>query len=167
MSFGLNDVRDLINLYVEVLRERYHDRLVSVALFGSIVRGEAVRESDIDILVVVEGLPPDVGARFRELTEPKFGLRKTRVYQKLYREGKPTSISEVILTPEEVAKHPPILLDIVVDGIILYQRDGFLEEELERIKKRLSELGSRRVRGKHGWYWVLKPDAKFGEAIEI
>jgi len=39
---------------------------------------------------------------------------------------------------------------------------------LERLRRRLRELGARRVvvPGK-GWYWILKPDAEFGEVIRI
>jgi len=38
---------------------------------------------------------------------------------------------------------------------------------LARLKRRLDELGARRVWMGRKWYWVLKPDAKFGEVIEI
>jgi len=39
MGFGLGDVKDLIDLYLDLVRRHYGDRLVSVAVFGSIVRG--------------------------------------------------------------------------------------------------------------------------------
>ncbi len=51
--------------------------------------------------------------------------------------------------------------------MILYDKDGFLERELKRLRERLKELGARRVRSKHGWYWILKPGAKLGEVVEI
>ncbi|MHC5610268.1 MAG: nucleotidyltransferase domain-containing protein [Nostoc sp.] len=37
------------------LREIYGDRLVKMVLFGSQARGEASKDSDIDVLVVLEG----------------------------------------------------------------------------------------------------------------
>jgi len=38
------------------LHERFGDRLRELVLFGSQARGEAAEESDVDLLVVVEGL---------------------------------------------------------------------------------------------------------------
>ncbi len=38
------------------LRERFGDRLRELVLFGSQARGEATEESDVDLLVVVDGL---------------------------------------------------------------------------------------------------------------
>ena len=41
--------------FVARLRERYADEVVLVTLFGSKVRGDFDEESDLDVLVVVEG----------------------------------------------------------------------------------------------------------------
>lgn len=38
------------------LKDAYADRLVDVVIFGSWVRGEAHEESDVDLLVVLDGL---------------------------------------------------------------------------------------------------------------
>ena len=37
------------------LHRRYNDRLVEIRLFGSQARGDATKESDIDLLVVLKG----------------------------------------------------------------------------------------------------------------
>lgn len=166
-NFGLEDVRDLLDQYFDMVKDHYGSRLLSIAVFGSIVRGEARSNSDIDILIVAENLPEDVGRRIKELAELKFRLKGSENYWRGYREGKPRLISEVILTPEEVSKHPPILLDIAYEGVIVYDRDNFLEKELEKIRRRLKELGAKRVEGRGGWYWVLKPNAKPGEVVRI
>jgi hypothetical protein len=39
-------------------------------------------------------------------------------------------------------------------------------EILERLGKRLEELGAKRVWVGNKWYWVLKPDIKFGEVVD-
>ncbi len=45
----------VIEKYCGILGKLLGDRLVSVMLFGSVARGEWDRDSDIDILVIVEG----------------------------------------------------------------------------------------------------------------
>jgi len=42
--------------YAERLRARFGDRLVEVRLFGSFARGQAHEDSDVDVLVLVQGL---------------------------------------------------------------------------------------------------------------
>ena len=51
---------------------------------------------------------------------------------------------------------------------VLYDREGFFATILQRLKTRLAELGSVRRVDKDGYeYWVLKPDFKPGEIIEL
>ncbi len=61
-----------------------------------------------------------------------------------------------------------LFLGIVEDGKILYDRDDFFQERLSALKRRLQELGSKKVYLEDGsWYWVLKPDLKLGEIFEL
>jgi len=132
-----------------------------------VARGDFDEGSDIDLLVVVEGLPVDAGSRIRMTVPLRLKLKSLESYRRAEEACLPTLMSEVILTPEEVKRHPPILLDLTEEGVILYDRGGFLREELEALKMRLRELGARRVKGREGWYWLLKPDAKLGEVVRI
>ena len=40
--------------YIQLIRSRYPERILAVALFGSKARGDADDESDIDLLVLVD-----------------------------------------------------------------------------------------------------------------
>ena len=71
-----------------------------------------------------------------------------------------------MLTPEELKKHPPILLDLTEDAVILYDT-GILKEEIENLKRRLESLGAKRIRTGNTWFWILKPDLKLGEELEL
>ena len=42
--------------FAAALRERFGERLCEVVLFGSRARGDAHEDSDVDVLVVIEGL---------------------------------------------------------------------------------------------------------------
>ena len=56
---------------------------------------------------------------------------------------------------------------MVEDAKILFDRDVFFGVVLERLRKRLKELGARRIWRGNVWYWDLKPDYKPGDVIEL
>ena len=45
----------LLDRIREALHEAYGERLRGVVLFGSVARGEAVEDSDVDVLVLLDG----------------------------------------------------------------------------------------------------------------
>jgi len=56
---------------------------------------------------------------------------------------------------------------MVEDARILYDKDDFFTNWLKRFISRLKKLGAKRVWRGNMWYWVLKPDYKPGEVIEL
>lgn len=52
----------------------------------------------------------------------------------------------------------PLFLDVLDDAELLIDRGGFFRARLERLRRRLEEAGSRRIRQGDRWYWDLKPD---------
>jgi predicted nucleotidyltransferase len=153
--------------YVQVVREFFADRLVSVCFFGSVVRRNATPESDLDVLVVAESMPTDLGLRVRESAPAYEKLRRSEAYQKLRSEGRSAFVSEIFLTPDEAKTHPPILLDLTDDAFIAYDKNDFLHTLLEEIKRNLQALGAKKIKATKGYYWVLKPNANAGEVVEI
>jgi hypothetical protein len=162
-----HEYQDLADEYTRAIQEFFGNRLVSIAFFGSVARGTAARESDIDVLVVAENLPRDVGLRFRETGPVHDALKRTDAYRNLTSRGRSGFVSDIFLTPEETKTHPPILLDICYDGVLAYDRNRFLEGVLGDIDRRLKELNAKKVSASKGYYWVLKPDAKPSEVVEI
>jgi hypothetical protein len=136
-------------------------RLVSLVLFGSVARGEARETSDIDVVVVAEGFPRSLADRRRPLL---------REWERVRREQNLPQVewNLVTKTPEEARYHSPLYLDIVEDGVLLVDRDGFFQSILDAMRARMGVLGSRRVFLPDGsWYWDLKPDFVFGEIVEL
>lgn len=115
------EYRDLAAEYVQEVKAHFGDRLVSICFFGSVARGEASPESDVDVLTIAEHLPKDYGLRVRETNTIHESLRKGDAYRRLRSEGRSAFISDVYLTPEEARSHPPILLDITDHGVTLRQ----------------------------------------------
>jgi len=48
--------RRALESFVRILKERYGDRIHKIILFGSTARGEAEEESDIDVLIIADGV---------------------------------------------------------------------------------------------------------------
>ena len=136
-------------------------RLVSLVLFGSVARGDARESSDIDLLIVAEGFPRSLADRRRPLLADWEHVRNERRLDAV-------EWNLVTKTPEEARYHSPLYLDIVEDGILIFDRDRFFQAVLDAMRARMRVLGSRRVHLPDGsWYWDLKPDFTFGEIVEI
>jgi len=149
----------------EGLQAHYGPRLVSVAVFGSVGRGTQREDSDIDLLIIVRGLPRGRTARVEEFLPVEQRLEAWLAPPRA--ELMPVALSPVLKTPEEVEAGSPLFLDMVEDARILHDEDGFLAAYLERLRQRLVALGSRRVWRGSTWHWVLKPDLKPGETITL
>lgn len=68
----------------------------------------------------------------------------------------------IVLSMEEAGENRYLYLDMVEDGVILHDRNDFFARKLKEMRKRLKELGSKRVRLDDGtWYWDLKPGEVF------
>lgn len=164
---SLTEYMNYVNLIVNSLKRFLNENLVSVVLFGSVAREEAGEGSDIDLVVVAREFKP-FGSRFDIFNEIEKELRTSKEYRELKEKKLGAIISPVPLTPEEIKKNPPILLDLVTDGKILYDTDNFMRDWITNLKKRLEEKGARKIfLGKGKWYWDLKPDYKLGEVVEI
>lgn len=68
---------DLLSAIKERLVDHYGDRLRGVILFGSEARGDATDESDVDLMIVLEG-PVDTGREIREITSLIYHLQIDR-----------------------------------------------------------------------------------------
>ncbi len=155
----------LLGDILAMLREFYGDRLVSVAVFGSVARGTQRPDSDIDLLVVCNSLP---SGRMRRIAEFEVAEKRLGpVLSNLSLQGISTCLSPVLKTPAEVQRGGLFYIDLVEDGRLLYDRDGFLKGFLDRVRGRLRQLGARRIHCGNAWYWDLKPDFKPGEIFEL
>ena len=150
---------------VEACRRHYGDRLASVAVYGSVGRGAPRFDSDVDLLIVAEGLPARRFPRvedFRAVEEAVApGLAAARAA------GLRPELSPIFKTPAELARGTPLLLDMTEDARILHDPDSCLARVLDRLRNRLRELGSRRVWRGDAWYWDLKPDYRWGDVVEL
>jgi predicted nucleotidyltransferase len=143
----------------------YGDRLVSLAVFGSVGRGTPRPDSDIDLLVVADPLPDGRLARVADFDHVEEAIPDT--FASGRRAGLHTRLSPVMRTPAEIRQGSPLLLDMTEDAKLLIDRGGFLAAALADLRSRLAARGARRVWRGSAWCWDLKPDYRPGDVFEL
>ncbi len=159
-------VSEVLNYLLERLKESLGESLVSFVLYGSYARGQIDPESDVDILIIAEGLSDsslDRQAFFtRILNEVTASFKET-----FKQEGWFPYISAMLKTPQEADRISRIYFDMIEEAKILFDKNDFFKGVLRKVKVRLKELGARKIQVGKMWYWDLKPDYRPGEIFEI
>jgi predicted nucleotidyltransferase len=165
MNIGYAIYKSFLEQLLDRLRNRLgENNLLAFALFGSVARGEARPDSDIDLLIVHKEVDFDPT---KEFVKVRFELQEEAEYKRLKQAGLNPYPSVIFMTERELWERPLILLDILDHGLILYDT-GVLQKRFDALKKRLEELGSQKIVLEDGtWYWDLKPNWKPGEVIEL
>jgi len=101
------NIRDLANQVKQCLIKTYGEKIKQVILYGSHVRGEATRDSDVDILVVVDGSLNPLEVR-KSLSDLLFDI--------LLEEGE---LLSVIALPERFfdSYNSPFMLNVRREGL--------------------------------------------------
>lgn len=158
---GYEDYKEILKKFMQLLQKRIGDNLISLVLYGSVARGAAKDESDIDLLIILKDAPAAYYERLEPVIEIELKMRESA-------SGAPPIFSSLILSKEEAMENRNIFLDMIENSIILYDKDDFFRNRLKAMKNRLQELGSRKfILKDNTWYWQLKPDMKAGEILEL
>lgn len=143
----------------------YGDRLISLVVFGSYGRETEGPDSDLDFLLVVEGLPDGRMPRVEEFATVEQALRPA--LQESWARGDHVVLSPQFKTPGEASRGSILYLDMIEDGKLFVDRNAFFASILGSFRDRLASLGARRVWSGSRWYWDLKPDFRPGTVIEL
>lgn len=157
---------EVLGSYCRILASRYRGRLLGVLVFGSVARGDWTEDSDIDLLVVVEGWNKPTWERSRELAKAVEELRRMPEYRDAVERGFIPIIQHYPIDAEEARRTHRIYIDACMDGIVLYERDRFLTGLLSAFRQRMVDMKARRVCLPKGYYWVLW-SGRAGEVFEL
>lgn len=157
---------NFLDRLVEALKNSIGENLVSVVLYGSYARGQIGSESDVDVLIIAEGLPSSSLERQAFFT--KIISEVEAPLKEIFSEtGWFPYISAILKTPQEADRISRIYFDMIDEACILYDKRDFFKGVLAKVRKRLEELGAKRIQVGKMWYWDLKPDYQPGEIFEI
>ncbi len=141
-------MKQRLSALVASLKQALQEDLWGIVLFGSVARGEAREYSDLDILLVADDLPEKFTTRIQHLRKILPGDIRG-------------SVSFMARTRTEFeGGFPSYYLDIGLDGIILYDREEYMQQKLERIRQLIHMAGLHRRRFDYGFFWEWeKPPA--------
>jgi len=118
--------------------------LVGAVVFGSRVKGKCSIHSDLDILIIADGVNPKRHRR---------GEAIAHIRQRL--PGLPVDI--LLLTTQEVESnfrnHNPLFLDIAEEGIILVDKDKRVENMTEKTRQYIKKRGIKKL--DDGWVFPV------------
>lgn len=159
------EFKPLINKFIEKVQGSFGKNFLAGALFGSIAREQEKPTSDIDLLLIFSR--KDAGLE-ETITNLLVEADSWPEKQSLVAKGFFGGISALIRTKQELIENPLILLDVMEEGIVLYDPHETLQNLFFRLRKKLKELNAKKVVLPDGtWYWDLKPDWKPGEVVEV
>ena len=166
-TLGYSDYAPLLAQFVALVQDVMEVQLIAIVLYGSVARGEAGPESDVDLLLVVKDASPVYYKRLQPVLPLLRQLRQQTHWPMLQAEGFGPEVNVLILSQQEADQNRLLYLDMIEDARILVDRDNFFEKRLRQLRERLQELKARKIRQNGGWYWDLKPDLKPDESVTL
>lgn len=115
-------------------------QIVGAVLFGTHATKSASVDSDVDLFVVANGVHPKRHRRGSEIAQLKQNLP-------------PLSLDVLFVSPEEAdsnfRNHNPLYLDIAVEGILILDNPGWIEDWMQKTRTYIHSRGIQR----HGDGW--------------
>ncbi|MFQ6106354.1 MAG: nucleotidyltransferase domain-containing protein [Thermoplasmata archaeon] len=137
--------------------------VTGVLLFGSVARGDWSRDSDIDLLVILE----EGREALKVITALRAELRSSPEYKECVSKDHYPVVQVYPIARSDARRFRRMYLDALTEGIILFERDSFLSDLIAEFKERLRELGARRIDiPSTGHYWILG-DIEAGKVVDL
>ncbi len=159
----------VLELAVAKLFEVFGPKLESIVLFGSLSKGTAKPESDIDLLVVARDLPKNYSDRTRIIQDVvSFKLMDDIIIYLWKNYDIYADLDILLIDKEEANVTHPFYLDMAKEAIIIYDRNNIMLNKIEEVKIKLEKIGAKRFEEPDGsWYWIISPVPEKSREIEL
>ncbi|MBI4770042.1 MAG: nucleotidyltransferase domain-containing protein [Chloroflexi bacterium] len=160
--------RSLAEQFAALLIRELSDRLTAVVLYGSVARGTARRESDIDLFVVAGETDEEKESIWHRIWNIEDEFWDSPEAVALRERGYRASVETFVYSKPQARRGAKLYLDMALEAIVLHDPEGFFTHRMEQVKQRMLELKSYREWVEHDLYfWQLKGDAKPGEVFSV
>jgi hypothetical protein len=142
---------------IHAFQQQLGEVLVALVLFGSRARGDSHAGSDWDLLLVAKELPMKPFERH---------LYLKRMLPDRWR----GQVSILAKTPTEFESSlSPLFLDISLDGVILADTNGYIDQRLMMLRQTIQDKGLYRDRRGQDfvWRWHQQPDLNWELSWEV
>jgi len=133
---SVEDIKMVLNSMVQNFYQEFGEQLVAVVVYGSHARGTATPRSDVDLLVVVRGLPRDWESIHR--LEDEWARKGQRL-------GKRFQV--MLASPEDVEDSvewtAPLMLEIYNAHNVVFDCNDFFRNRIIRMGRLMRERGIR------------------------
>lgn len=144
--------------FAKILVNCFKNDIVSIVLFGSVGRGDARPDSDIDMILVIKNPPEGRYGRGR-LLEPALNMAEKK--------GLTASFNCHIKSPDEAKKITIMYFDLPTDAKILFDRHDFFHGIIEQVKEKIHANGAVRKKWGNFYYWDVMPSGKADSTFDI
>ena len=137
------NVDQMLDEFMEKCRNKFGNKLISIVLFGSYAKGTYVKYSDVDLLVVAEGLPENRIARHKILNEVKLEF----IYKYHIR------ISPIFIEPDDLSVEHinPLVYGILTGYRVLSDPLNFWSDFTVKLKPKIHEKRPVYIEDKQQW----------------
>lgn len=130
------EINPTIESIINILKEKFGKKLISIVLFGSIVKGRNHRFSDIDLLIVVEDIPDNWRERDKIVFDIDFNCGRDV-------ELVLASPDDILFSVENIA---PLMLEVYDNYQILYDNREFFSSSMKKFTTNLKLRQARKIR---------------------
>jgi hypothetical protein len=150
-----SDHKTYINAIINEVFNCYGQNLAGFAVFGSYARFENRKNSDLDLLIILNEAPRRT-ERVSDFTN-QIEMKYEHVAQSIYEQEEILcDLSPYILTVEEASTFHPIYSDLIEHCMILHDPKNLIKHIIASTKTLLRVNGAQKIRRNNSWEWQLK-----------
>jgi predicted nucleotidyltransferase len=146
-NLGIDTYRKFIDLYVREINRLLGDKIFGLIIFGSVARGKAKGDSDIDMFTFYDGDRDEVNDTLIGIIT---SLRKNQQYKRLSCKGIHPEVYPFLISRKKAMEPLAVFLDATDHGIIL-KDDGTIQKLIGEIKESKAQ---RNVLPNGKWVWT-------------